>query len=88
MIFFTFAKIEAARERESYLSVAKGEVAKLPGVNNIYLAFGTKDLVIIHESHDIKVAMDTAFKIRSIPGVIDTETMVCLEISEVVSAFK
>ena len=51
MNFIVFAKIEAAREKEAYLSVA--EISKLPGVKGVYLTFGGHDFVVIHEAPDL-----------------------------------
>ena len=83
MIFLTFAKIEAAREREAYLAVARGDVAKLPHVRGVYLIFGQHDIVMIHEAPGLREAVQTAVKLRNIPGIIDTQTMVCMDIEEV-----
>jgi uncharacterized protein with GYD domain len=83
MLFLTFAKIEAAREREAYLSVAKGEVANLPHVKGIYLTFGEHDIVLIHEAPSLRESVQTAVKLRNIPGITDTQTMVCMDIQEV-----
>ncbi len=83
MLFLTFAKIEAAREREAYLAVAKGDVAKLPYVKGVYLTFGEHDVIMIHEAPSLREAVQTAVKFRNIPGIIDTQTMVCMDIEEV-----
>jgi len=83
MLFLTFAKIEAAREREAYLAVARGDVAKLPYVKGVYLTFGEQDIVMIHEAPSLREAVQTAVKLRNIPGIIDTQTMVCMDIEEV-----
>jgi uncharacterized protein with GYD domain len=83
MLFFTFAKIEAAREREAYLAVARGDVAKLSNVRGVYLTFGEQDIVMIHEAPSLSKAVQTAVKLRNIPGIVDTQTMVCMDIEEV-----
>lgn len=83
MLFLTFAKIEAAREREAYLAVARGDVAKLPYVNGVYLVFGEHDIMMIHEAPSLREAVQTAVKLRNIPGIVDTQTMVCMDIEEV-----
>jgi len=83
MLFLTFAKIEAAREREAYLAVARGDVAKLPHVKGVYLTFGEQDIVMIHEAPSLREAVQTAVKLRNIPGIIDTQTIVCMDIEEV-----
>jgi len=83
LIFLTFAKIEAGREREAYLAVAKGEVANLPYVSGVYLTFGKYDIVVIHEAPSLREAVQTAVKLRNVPGVKDTQTMVCMDIKEV-----
>lgn len=83
MLFLTFAKIEAAREREAYLAVARGDVAKLPDVKGVYLTFGEQDIVVIHEAPSLREAVQTAVKLRNIPGITDTQTMVCMDIEEV-----
>ncbi len=80
-MFIVFADIEAAREREAYLSVA--EISKLPGVKGVYLTIGDHDFVVIHEAPDLSSAVQTAVKIRNVPGVTDTETITCLDIHEV-----
>ncbi len=82
-MFLTFAKIEAAREKEAYLAVARGDVAKLPHVKGVYLTFGEHDIVLIHEAPSLSEAVRTAVKLRNIPGIIDTQTMVCMDIEEV-----
>jgi uncharacterized protein with GYD domain len=82
-MFITFVNIEAARERETYLSIAKGEVSKLEKVKGVYLTFGENDVVVIHESEDLASAVRTAIKLRNIPGVTKTRTLVCLEVDEV-----
>ena len=81
-MFLTFAKIEAAREKEAYLAVARGDVAKLPHVKGVYLTFGQHDIVLIHEAPSLSEAVSTAVKLRNIPGIIDTQTMVCMDIEE------
>jgi len=83
VLFLTFAKIEAAREREAYLAVARGDVAKLPDVKGVYLTFGEQDIVVIHEAPSLREAVQTAVKLRNIPGITDTQTMVCMDIEEV-----
>jgi uncharacterized protein with GYD domain len=83
LIFITYAKIEAAREREAYLAVARGDVAKLPYVKGVYVIFGEHDIVMIHEAPNLREAVQTAVKLRNIPGIIDTQTHVCLDIEEV-----
>jgi len=83
VLFLTFAKIEAAREREAYLAVARGDVAKLPYVKGVYLTFGEQDIVMIHEAPSLREAVQTAVKLRNIPGIVDTQTMVCMDIEEV-----
>jgi len=83
MLFLTFAKIEAAREREAYLAVARGDMANLPHVKGVYLTFGEQDILLIHEAQNLREAVQTAVKLRNIPGIIDTQTMVCMEIEEV-----
>jgi len=83
VIFLTFAKIEAGREREAYLAVARGDVAKLPYVSGVYLTFGEHDIVMIHEAPSLREAVQTAVKLRNVPGVMDTQTMVCMDIEEV-----
>jgi uncharacterized protein with GYD domain len=85
MLFLTFAKIEAAREREAYLAVARGDVAKLPNVKGVYLTFGEQDIVMIHEAPGLSEAVQNAVKLRNIPGIIDTQTMICMDIDEVFS---
>lgn len=82
-LFLTFAKVEAAREREAYLAVARGDVAKLPDVKGVYLTFGEQDIVVIHEAPTLRESVQTAVKLRNIPGIIDTQTMVCMDIEEV-----
>ncbi len=82
-LFLTFAKVEAAREREAYLAVARGDVAKLPHVKGVYLTFGEQDIVVIHEAPSLRESVQTAVKLRNIPGIIDTQTMVCMDIEEV-----
>ena len=83
MLFLTFAKTEAAREKEAYLAVARGDVARLPYVKGVYLTFGEHDIVLIHEAPKLREAVQTAVKLRNIPGIIDTQTMVCMSIEEV-----
>lgn len=83
LLFLTYAKVEAAREREAYLAVARGDVAKLPYVKGVYLTFGEQDIVVIHEAPSLRDAVQTAVKLRNIPGIIDTQTMVCMDIEEV-----
>jgi uncharacterized protein with GYD domain len=83
MLFLTFAKIEAAREREAYIAVARGDVAKLPNVKGVYLTFGEQDIVMIHEAPGLSEAVQNAVKLRNIPGIIDTQTMICMKIEEV-----
>ena len=83
MLFITFAKIEAAREREAYLSVARGDVARLPYVEGVYLIFGEHDIVMIHRAPGLREAVQTAVKLRNIPGIVDTQSMVCMDIEEV-----
>ncbi|KON29621.1 hypothetical protein AC480_02825 [miscellaneous Crenarchaeota group archaeon SMTZ1-55] len=83
VLFLTYAKVEAAREREAYLAVARGDVAKLPYVQGVYLIFGEHDIVVIHEAPSLREAVQTAVKLRNIPGIIDTQTEVCMDIEEV-----
>lgn len=83
MMFLTFGKIEAVREREAYLAVARGDVTKLPHVKGVYLTFGEEDIVLIHEAPNLREAVQTAVKLRNIPGIIDTKTLVCMDIEEV-----
>lgn len=83
LLFLTFAKVEAAREREAYLAVARGDVAKLPNVKGVYLIFGEQDIVVIHEAPSLREAVQTAVKLRNIPGIIDTQTQICMDIEEV-----
>lgn len=83
LLFLTYAKVEAAREREAYLAVARGDVAKLPYVQGVYLIFGEQDIVVIHEAPSLREAVQTAVKLRNIPGIIDTQTEVCMDIEEV-----
>ena len=83
MLFLTFAKIEAAREREAYLAVARGDVAKLPNVKGVYLTFGEQDIVMIHKAPDLSEAVQNAVRLRNIPGILDTQTMICMNIEEV-----
>ena len=80
-MFIILADLEAAREKEAYLSVA--EISKLSGVKGVYLTFGEHDFVVIHEAPDLPSAVQTAVKIRNIPGVMDTETIICMDIHEV-----
>ena len=82
-MFITFADIEAAREKEAYLSVARGEVAKLSEVKGVYLVFGEHDIVVIHEAPDLSAAVKVAVRLRNIPGIRDTSTLVCMDIEEV-----
>lgn len=82
----TFAKIEAAREKEAYLAVARGDLAKLPYVKGVYLTFGEFDVVVIHEAPALGEGVQVAVKLRNIPGIIDTQTMVCMDIEEVFSS--
>ena len=87
MLFLTFADIEARREREAYLSVAEN-IPKFKGVKGVYLTFGVWDVVVIHEAPDLKGGVQTAVKLRNIPGIIDTETIVCMNIKEVFGSNK
>lgn len=82
-MFITFVDIEAARERETYLSIAKGEVSKLENVKGVYLTFGENDVVVVHEGKDLASGVLTAVKLRNIPGVTKTKTIVCLAVEEV-----
>jgi uncharacterized protein with GYD domain len=83
LLFLTFAKVEAAREREAYLAVARGDVAKLPNVRGVYLIFGEYDIVLIHEAPSLREAVQTSVKLRNIPGITDAQTQVCMDIEEV-----
>ncbi len=82
LLFLTFAKIEAGREREVYLVVAKGKIIKISNVKDIYLTFGEQDLVLIHEASNLSEAIQTTVKLRNIPGITDTHTIVCMDIEE------
>jgi len=83
LMFITFVNIEAARERETYLSIAKGEVSRLENVKGVYLTFGESDVVVVHEAENLAEGVLTAVKIRNIPGVTKTKTIVCLKIEDV-----
>ena len=78
----TFADIESKREKEAYLAVAE-RIPNLPGVKGVYLTLGAHDFVVIHEAPTAEASVQTAVKIRNIPGIIDTETLVCLDIKDV-----
>lgn len=82
MKFITFADIEAKREQEAYLAMAH-KIPKLPGVEGVYLTIGAHDIVIIHEADSLKEGVQLAIKIRSMPGIIDAETTVCLDIEKI-----
>ncbi|WP_455367930.1 Lrp/AsnC ligand binding domain-containing protein [[Eubacterium] cellulosolvens] len=82
MKFITFVNIEAARESETYLLIARGGI-KFENVKGVYLTFGENDVVVIHEGEDLATGVRTAVKIRNIPGVLSTKTIVCLDVEEV-----
>jgi uncharacterized protein with GYD domain len=83
MKFITFVNIEAAREHETYLLISKGGLSKFENVKGVYLTFGEYDVVVIHEGEDLATGVRTAVKIRSVPGVLSTKTIVCLNVDEV-----
>ncbi|MCS7116711.1 MAG: Lrp/AsnC ligand binding domain-containing protein [Nitrososphaerota archaeon] len=82
MLFITFANIESKREKEAYLAVAE-KIPKLSGVKGVYLTFGARDVVVLHEGPDLKSGVQMAVKLRNIPGITNTETIVCMDIEEV-----
>ncbi|WEU39756.1 MAG: Lrp/AsnC ligand binding domain-containing protein [Candidatus Odinarchaeum yellowstonii] len=84
MQFITFANIEPKREKEAYLAVAH-KIPTLKGVKGVYLTFGKKDVVVLHEAPDLNQGVHMAVKLRNIPGIMNTETIVCLDIEEVFS---
>jgi uncharacterized protein with GYD domain len=52
-------------------------------VKGVNLIFGEQDIVVIHEAPSLRKAVQTAVKLRNIPGIIDTQTEVCMDIEEV-----
>ncbi|MBS7631960.1 Lrp/AsnC ligand binding domain-containing protein, partial [Candidatus Bathyarchaeota archaeon] len=61
----------------------KGEISTMKNVIGVYLTFGEYDVVVIHEGEDLASGVHKAVKLRNIPGVIDSKTIVCLNIEEV-----
>jgi len=41
------------------------------------------DIVMIHEAPGLRESVQTAVKFRNIPGIIDIQIMVCMDIEEV-----
>lgn len=84
MQFITFANIEPRREKEAYLAIAH-KIPNIKGVKGVYLTFGKQDVVVFHEAPDLSQAVNMAVKLRNIPGIMNTETIVCLDIEKVFS---
>jgi len=82
MLFVIFAKIAPRREKEAYLATAE-KIPKFEGVKGVYLTFGKKDVVIIYEGKDLSDGVKMAVKLRNIPGITDTETIICMDIKKV-----
>ncbi|MHA1237733.1 MAG: Lrp/AsnC ligand binding domain-containing protein [Candidatus Odinarchaeia archaeon] len=82
MLFIIFANIAPRREKEAYLAVAE-KIPKFEGIKGVYITFGRKDVVIIYEGKELKDGVKMAVKLRNIPGITDTETIVCLDIKKV-----
>ena len=59
---------------------AKEEVAKISGVVNVYTIFGGYDLIAEAEAKDLsELSRLVDDRIRSVPGVMSTETFICYE---------
>lgn len=82
MLYIIYADIESKREKEAYLAIAQ-RIPQISGVKGVYLTFGSHDVVVIHEAPDLKTAVQTAVRLRNIPGIIDTETIICMDIEQV-----
>ena len=82
MLFLTFAEIESKREKEAYLAVAE-KIPQLEGVKGVYLTFGARDVVVFHEGLDLRSGVQMAVKLRNIPGITNTETIICMDIKQV-----
>jgi uncharacterized protein with GYD domain len=83
--FITFANIESRREKEAYLAIAH-KIPNIKGVKGVYLTFGKKDVVVFHEAPDLSQGVNMAMKLRNVPGILNTETIVCLDIEKVFSS--
>jgi Lrp/AsnC family leucine-responsive transcriptional regulator len=53
-----------------------GAVAKLPGVQSVYLLFGTSDILLIARRKDKAAAKKLIYDIAKIPGIRNTVTSV------------
>ena len=82
MQFITFADIESRREKEAYLAIAN-KIPKIEGVQGVYLSFGKHDVVVFHDAETLGEGVKMAIKLRNIPGITNTETIVCMDIKKV-----
>ena len=58
-----------------------GQIKKIQGVENVYLAAGRFDIVVeVQTSDDAGMLSVTYDKIRVIDGIRDTHTMFCLKV--------
>jgi uncharacterized protein with GYD domain len=82
MQFITFADIEPRREKEAYLAVSD-KIPKIEGVQGVYLSFGKHDVVVFHTADTLSDGVRMAIKLRNIPGITNTETIVCMDIKQI-----
>lgn len=76
---FVMARI-GSTEYMGSAKTAKEEVAKIPGVINVYNIFGGYDLIVEVEAEDLgELSRLVADKIRAVSGVLTTETFICYE---------
>jgi DNA-binding Lrp family transcriptional regulator len=62
------------------INTAKEDIVKMPRVANAYTVFGKFDLIVEEEASDLaELARLVADKIRSVSGVVSTETYICYE---------
>ena len=62
------------------VKTAKEEVAKVPGVLDVYAVFGEYDLIVEVETKDLgELSSLVADKIRSVSGIVSTQTFICYE---------
>jgi DNA-binding Lrp family transcriptional regulator len=62
------------------VKTVKEEIAKMPGVLNVYTVFGRYDLIVEVEAKDLsELSRLVDDRIRAVSGVLSTETFVCYE---------
>lgn len=62
------------------VKTAKEEVAKVSGVLDVYTVFGEYDLIVEVEAKDLgELSSLVADKIRSVSGIVSTQTFICYE---------